>query len=48
MLAAYGMGLLPQYPVASGLLSGNYCRNATMPAGARLKLHGGRRYAVHQ
>jgi len=42
MLAAYGMGLLPYYPLASGLLSGKYRRNTPMPAGARLTLHGAR------
>jgi aryl-alcohol dehydrogenase-like predicted oxidoreductase len=42
MLAAYGMGLLPYYPLASGLLSGKYRRNAPMPAGARLAVHAAR------
>lgn len=32
----YGMGLLPYFPLASGLLTGKYQRNAPMPAGARL------------
>lgn len=32
----YGMGLLPYFPLASGLLTGKYRRNATMPEGARL------------
>ena len=32
----YGLGLLPYFPLASGLLSGKYKRNASMPAGARL------------
>jgi aryl-alcohol dehydrogenase-like predicted oxidoreductase len=32
----YGMGLLPYFPLASGLLTGKYRRNAPMPAGARL------------
>jgi aryl-alcohol dehydrogenase-like predicted oxidoreductase len=31
-----GMGLLPYFPLASGLLTGKYRRNAPMPAGARL------------
>jgi aryl-alcohol dehydrogenase-like predicted oxidoreductase len=31
-----GLGLLPYFPLASGLLTGKYRRNATMPAGARL------------
>ena len=33
---AYGMGLLPYFPLASGLLTGKYKRNAPMPEGARL------------
>lgn len=33
---AYGLGLLPYFPLASGLLTGKYRRNASMPAGARL------------
>ena len=34
-LQGHGMGLLPYYPLASGLLTGKYRRDA-MPAGARL------------
>ena len=33
---AAGMGLLPYFPLASGLLTGKYRRNAAMPAGTRL------------
>ena len=33
---AAGMGLLPYFPLASGLLTGKYRSNAPMPAGARL------------
>ena len=33
---AYGMGLLPFFPLACGLLTGKYRRNAPMPQGARL------------
>jgi aryl-alcohol dehydrogenase-like predicted oxidoreductase len=33
---AIGMGLLPYFPLASGLLTGKYRRNAPMPEGARL------------
>jgi aryl-alcohol dehydrogenase-like predicted oxidoreductase len=33
---AYGLGLLPYFPLASGLLSGKYKRNTPMPEGARL------------
>jgi aryl-alcohol dehydrogenase-like predicted oxidoreductase len=32
----YGMGLLPFFPLASGLLTGKYRRNTTLPAGTRL------------
>ena len=35
-MRAYGIGLLPYFPLASGLLTGKYKRNATMPAEARL------------
>jgi aryl-alcohol dehydrogenase-like predicted oxidoreductase len=42
MLTAHGMGLLPYYPLASGLLSGKYRRNTKPPADARLALHAAR------
>jgi aryl-alcohol dehydrogenase-like predicted oxidoreductase len=32
----FGIGLLPYFPLASGLLTGKYRRNAPMPEGARL------------
>jgi aryl-alcohol dehydrogenase-like predicted oxidoreductase len=32
----YGLGLLPYFPLASGLLTGKYRRNREMPADARL------------
>ena len=35
-MQAYGLGLLPFFPLASGLLTGKYKRNAPMPQGARL------------
>lgn len=35
-MRAHGLGLLPYFPLASGLLTGKYRRNATMPADARL------------
>ena len=35
-LAAYDIGLLPFFPLASGLLTGKYKRNAPMPPGTRL------------
>jgi aryl-alcohol dehydrogenase-like predicted oxidoreductase len=36
MMQRFGLGLLPYFPLASGLLTGKYKRNAPMPAGARL------------
>ncbi len=35
-LREYGLGLLPYFPLASGLLTGKYRRNQPMPEGARL------------
>ncbi|MDE2571497.1 MAG: aldo/keto reductase, partial [bacterium] len=35
-MQAYGLGLLPYFPLASGLLTGKYKRNAPLPEGARL------------
>ncbi|WP_376100758.1 aldo/keto reductase (plasmid) [Roseomonas sp. CCTCC AB2023176] len=35
-MRAYGLGLLPYFPLASGLLTGKYKRNTTMPSDARL------------
>ncbi|GIK85222.1 MAG: aldo/keto reductase [Burkholderiales bacterium] len=35
-LAHFGIGLLPYYPLAGGLLSGKYRRDAQLPAGSRL------------
>jgi aryl-alcohol dehydrogenase-like predicted oxidoreductase len=35
-LEAYGMGLLPYFPLASGLLTGKYKLGGEMPAGTRL------------
>ena len=37
-MQAYGLGLLPYFPLASGLLTGKYKRNAPMPEGTRLAL----------
>jgi aryl-alcohol dehydrogenase-like predicted oxidoreductase len=34
-MQAYGLGLLPFFPLASGLLTGKYKRGATPPAGTR-------------
>src|SRR4029077_4350340 len=42
MMQEYGMGLLPYYPLAGGLLTGKYRRNTPMPSDARLTLHGAR------
>jgi aryl-alcohol dehydrogenase-like predicted oxidoreductase len=35
-MQAYGLGLIPHSPLAGGLLTGKYKRNAPMPAGARM------------
>lgn len=35
-MRSYGLGLLPYFPLASGLLTGKYKRNAPKPEGARL------------
>ncbi len=35
-MRVHGLGLLPYFPLASGLLTGKYQRNAPMPADARL------------
>jgi aryl-alcohol dehydrogenase-like predicted oxidoreductase len=35
-LEAHGMGFLPYYPLASGLLTGKYKRSESLPAGSRL------------
>ena len=35
-MKAYGLGLLPYFPLASGLLTGKYKRNAPMPEKVRL------------
>ena len=42
-MEAHDMSLLPYYPLASGLLTGKYRRNAPKPEGARLTK--GKRYA---
>jgi aryl-alcohol dehydrogenase-like predicted oxidoreductase len=36
VVESYGLGLIPFSPLADGLLTGKYRRNAPMPAGARL------------
>jgi aryl-alcohol dehydrogenase-like predicted oxidoreductase len=35
-MCQYGLGLLPFFPLASGLLTGKYRRNVALPAGTRL------------
>jgi aryl-alcohol dehydrogenase-like predicted oxidoreductase len=42
-MRTHGLGLLPYYPLASGLLSGKYRRGAPLPEGARITR--GERYA---
>ena len=37
-MQSHGLGLLPFFPLASGLLTGKYKRNAAMPEGARLAM----------
>jgi aryl-alcohol dehydrogenase-like predicted oxidoreductase len=37
-LEAYGMGLIPYFPLASGLLTGKYKHGAEIPAGTRMAL----------
>ena len=39
-LVEYGIGLLPYFPLASGLLSGKYRRGEPVPAGSRLAAWG--------
>ena len=36
-MQSYGLGLLPYFPLASGLLTGKYRRDAALPEGSRLK-----------
>src|SRR5204863_9070628 len=36
VIEAYGLGLIPFSPLADGLLTGKYRRNAPLPVGARL------------
>ena len=38
VMQSYGLGLLPFFPLASGLLTGKYKRNAELPAGTRLAM----------
>jgi aryl-alcohol dehydrogenase-like predicted oxidoreductase len=41
----FGLGLLPYFPLASGLLTGKYQRNKTLPEGSRLARPDVRRWA---
>lgn len=36
-MQAYGLGLLPYFPLASGVLTGKYKRNAAVPEGSRFQ-----------
>ena len=36
-MQSYGLGLLPYFPLASGLLTGKYRRDAALPEGSRLR-----------
>ena len=36
VMRAYALGLIPHSPLAAGMLTGKYQRNAPMPAGARM------------
>ncbi len=36
VMQSYGLGLIPHTPLAAGLLTGKYKRNAPLPAGARI------------
>lgn len=38
--AHFGLGVLPYFPLASGLLTGKYCRGAEVPADSRLAAWG--------
>jgi aryl-alcohol dehydrogenase-like predicted oxidoreductase len=42
----YGLGILPYFPLASGLLTGKYRRNATMPEGRGSRPHSASRTAT--
>jgi aryl-alcohol dehydrogenase-like predicted oxidoreductase len=44
-MAAHGLGLLPYYPLASGLLTGKYKRGAPFPADSRFAVIKDRDYA---
>lgn len=41
----FGLGLLPYFPLASGMLTGKYRRNGALPAGTRLTNPAGKRLA---
>lgn len=39
-IEAFGLGLVPYFPLASGMLTGKYQRNAALPEGSRLQAMG--------
>lgn len=39
-IEAFGLGLVPYFPLASGMLTGKYKRNAPLPEGSRLEAMG--------
>ena len=49
-IEAFGLGLVPYFPLASGMLTGKYRRNAPLPAGSRLEAMGqrGERFATER
>jgi aryl-alcohol dehydrogenase-like predicted oxidoreductase len=47
VMAAEGLGLLPYYPLASGLLTGKYRRGEPLPAGSRFAVVQERDYTGH-
>ena len=49
-IEAFGLGLVPYFPLASGMLTGKYKRNAPLPEGSRLQAMGrmGERFATER
>ena len=47
-IEAHGMSLLPYFPLASGLLTGKYKRNAPLPEGRAARLQHAPRLRFHQ
>jgi aryl-alcohol dehydrogenase-like predicted oxidoreductase len=46
-VAAFGLGILPYFPLASGLLTGKFKKDAPMPEGTRLTAAKGMGYFDH-